>query len=143
MGSGRGTAAIAPFRAAFRAGAVARGVPAQLEAFGGYSFPKSHAAAFAVIVYQSAWLKRYHPAAFLVALLNNQPMGFWPPAILVRDAQRHGVGVRPLDIQASGERCTLEDGGVRLGLNYVRGLGAEGARRIVAARPFTDLADCC
>jgi error-prone DNA polymerase len=135
LGSGRGTVAIEPFREAFRAGAATRGVPArvadtvfaQLEAFGGYSFPKSHAAAFAVIVYQSAWLKRYHPAAFLPALLNNQPMGFWPPAILVRDAQRYGVHVRPLDIQASGKRCTLADGGVRLGLNYVRGLGEDGA----------------
>jgi error-prone DNA polymerase len=154
VGSGGGTAAIAPFRETFRAGAAARGVPtrvadavfAQLEAFGGYSFPKSHAAAFAVIVYQSAYLKRYHPAAFLTALLNNQPMGFWPPAILVRDAQRHGVRVRSLDIQSSGEHCTLDDGAARLGLNYVRGLAEDGARRIVqarAARPFADLTDCC
>src|SRR5215467_12281708 len=86
-------------RAVFLAGATAKGVPIavatavfeQLRAFGSYSFPKSHAAAFAVIVYQSAWLKRYHGAAFFCALLNNQPMGFWPPAVLIGDARRHGL----------------------------------------------------
>jgi len=154
LGSGKGPEAIAPFREAFVAGARARGVSeatasavfGQLEAFGGYSFPKSHAAAFAVIVYQSAYLKRYHPAALLVGLLNNQPMGFWPPAVLVRDARRHGVRVTPLDIQASEARCTLEGGAVRLGLNYVAGLGEAGVERILTARrarPFADLADLC
>jgi error-prone DNA polymerase len=154
LGSGRGPAAIAPWRDAFHAGAAARGVPPavaegvfrQLAAFGSYAFPKSHAAAFAVIVYQSAWLKRYHPAALLVGLLNQQPMGCWPPSILVRDAQRHGVSVLPLDLAASDARCTLEEGAVRLGFTTVRGLGADGAQRIVAARrarPFSDLADLC
>jgi error-prone DNA polymerase len=154
LGSGRGTAAITPFRDAFRAGAVARGVAsqvadrvfAQLEAFGGYSFPKIHAAAFAVIVYQSAWLKHYYPAAFLTGLLNNQPMGFWPAAVLVRDARRHGVRVQPLDIHASASKCSLEADAVRVGLNYVNGLGEAGAQRIVEARmtrPFSDLADAC
>jgi error-prone DNA polymerase len=154
LGSGKGAAVIAPFREQFVAGALTKGVSeavamrvvAQLESFGGYSFPKSHAAAFAVIVYQSAFLKRYHPAAFLVALLNNQPMGFWPPSILVRDARRHGVRVLPLDINRSTERCLLEHGGVRLGLNYVHGLGDTGAARILDARrvrPFADLADLC
>jgi len=154
LGANRGAAAIAPFRDAFCAGAVARGVAphtadgvfTQLEAFGGYSFPKSHAAAFAVIVYQSAWLKYYYPAAFLVGLLNNQPMGFWPVAILVRDARRHGVRVLPVDIHTSAARCTLVGDAVQLGLNYVLGLGATGAQRIIDARgtrSFADLADFC
>lgn len=152
LGSGKGPEAIAPFRDAFLAGAARQGVAEaiaetvfrQLEAFGGYSFPKSHAAAFAVIVYQSAWLKCYHPAAFLTALLNNQPMGFWPPAVLVRDARRHNIRVAPLDLHASGMRCLLEsDGGVRLGFNYVLGLGDANAERIIATRPFADLADLC
>jgi error-prone DNA polymerase len=155
LGSGKGSAALAPFRDAFLAGAQANGVSAavaarvftQLEAFGGYAFPKSHAAAFAVIVYQSASLKRYHPAAFLTALLNHQPMGFWPPSVLVRDARRHGVAVTPLDIQVSAARCTLDlDGSVRLGLTYLPGLGAAGGERIVGARAtgsFADLADLC
>jgi len=152
LGAGKGPEAIAPFRDAFLAGAARNGVAGpvaaavfrQLEAFGGYSFPKSHAAAFAVIVYQSAWLKRYYPAAFLTALLNHQPMGFWPPAVLVRDARRHQVRVAPLDIHASGMRCVLEmDGSVRLGLNYVSGLSEAGAGRIIAARPFAGLADLC
>jgi len=154
LGANRGAAAIAPFRDAFRAGAIARGVAPhiadavfrQLEAFGGYSFPKSHAAAFAVIVYQSAWLKYYYPAAFLVGLLNNQPMGFWPMAILVRDARRHGVRVLPVDIHTSAARCLLVGESVRLGLNYVLGLGATGAQRIIdarEARSFADLVDFC
>ena len=158
LGGKQGHGRIATLRARFIAGAQVNGVAssaaeavfAQLEAFGGYSFPKSHAAAFAVIVYQSAWLKHYYPATFLCALLNNQPMGFWPPAVLVRDAQRHGVVVLPLDIHTSGQRCTLEqtpnNGTVRLGLNYVIGLGEQGAQRILAARhvwPFADLAAFC
>jgi error-prone DNA polymerase len=154
LGSGRGPEAVAPLRQGFVAGAQQNGVPEavalrvfeQLQAFGGYSFPKSHAAAFAVIVYQSAYLKRYHPAALLVALLNNQPMGFWPPAVLVRDARRHGVRVLPLDIEQSDARCTLVKGAVRLGLNYVLGLGEAGAARICATRRerrFTSLPDFC
>jgi error-prone DNA polymerase len=154
LGANLGAAAIAPFRDAFRAGAVVRGVAphiadavfTQLEAFGGYSFPKSHAAAFAVIVYQSAWLKYYYPAAFLIGLLNNQPMGFWPVAILVRDARRHGVRVLPVDIHTSAACCMLVGESVRLGLNYVLGLGATGAQRIIDARgmrSFADLADFC
>jgi error-prone DNA polymerase len=154
LGSGRGPQAVAPLREAFLAGAERRGVALgtaeavfrQLEAFGGYSFPKSHALAFAVIVYQSAWLKRYHPAPFLAALLNHQPMGFWPPAVLVRDARRHGVRVLPLDIQRSDARCMAAGGNVWLGLSYVHGLGEAGAERIVAARqsgPFADLEDVC
>jgi error-prone DNA polymerase len=81
--------------------AVAAQVFSQLEAFGSYSFAKSHAAAFAVIVYQSAWLKRYHPVPFYVALLNHQPMGFWSPAVLLNDARRHGIAVLPASVNAS------------------------------------------
>lgn len=139
----------------FVAGAVARGVPQSvaeavfdsLRAFGGYSFPKSHAAAFAVLVYQSAWLKVYHPAAFYAALLNHQPMGFWSPAVLVNDARRHEVEVLPVDIARSEGRCTVEGANaIRLGLEYVRGLGEAGVERLVDARlerPFDGLADLC
>jgi error-prone DNA polymerase len=91
-------------------------------------------------------LKRYHPAAFLTALLNNQPMGFWPPTVLVRDARRHGITVTPLDIEESEACSSLQGGAVRLGLTSVIGLGEQGVRRIVEARrarPFRDLADLC
>jgi len=146
-------AALDGLQGTFRDGAVARGVSPEtadevfkaLRAFGGYSFPKSHAAAFAVLVYQSAWLKRYHPAALFAALLNHQPMGFWSPAVLVGDAGWHGVEVRPVDIARSGARCTVEDGqAVRLGFQSVKGLGEAAAEHLVAARaeqPFSGLAD--
>lgn len=145
-------------RAAFVADAVARAVPqavaaqvfSQLEAFGSYSFAKSHAAAFAVIVYQSAWLKRYHPLPFYVALLNNQPMGFWSPAVLLNDARRHGIAVLPACVNASASGYVPEETppsrGLRIGLAAVQGLGPGGAGHIVAARagqPFTSLLDFC
>jgi error-prone DNA polymerase len=139
---------IALFEADFLQGAQQNGVPQavaeavfeQLRAFGNYAFARSHAAAFAVIVYQSAWLKHYHFADYLVALLNNQPMGFWTPAVLVGEARRRGVAVLPVDIEQSGAVCTVEAGAIRLGLNYVKGLGAEQIGRILAGRPFADLA---
>jgi error-prone DNA polymerase len=109
-----------------------------------YGFPESHAASFALIAYASAYLKCHHHAAFTCALLNNQPMGFYHPFTLVKDAQRHGVRFRPVDVTRSHHRCTLEEGGVRLGLNYVRGLREEAARRIEgerALRPFASLQD--
>ncbi len=154
LGKKDAAAAIARLRDAFLRGAEQRGVPrpvaeevfAQVQAFGGYAFPKSHATAFAVLVYRSAWLKRHYPAAFYCALLNQQPMGFWSPAVLVGDARRHGVRVLPVDIERSGERCTLEGKAIRLGLNYVKGLGEAGVARILSARrerPFADLADFC
>ena len=142
-------------RAAFSAGAVGRGVPeatadavfAQLTAFGGYAFPRSHAAAFAVIVYQSAWCKYHHPAAFLVGLLHHQPMGFWPPTTLVADARRHGVTVHGLHVAHSAAASTLgDDDSVQLGLTSLLGLGTTGAARILdarAARPFAGLDDLC
>ena len=111
----------------------------QILGFGEYGFPESHSASFALLVYVSSWLKHYEPAAFLAGLLNSQPMGFYQPAQLVQDARRHGVEVRPVDVQASGWECTLErcaDGmpAARLGLRMVHGLSQAGAERIVAAR---------
>ncbi|MGQ0428884.1 MAG: error-prone DNA polymerase [Gammaproteobacteria bacterium] len=111
----------------------------QILGFGDYGFPESHAASFALLVYVSAWLKRYEPAAFCCALLNSQPMGFYAPAQLVRDARAHGVLVRGADVNASAVESSLEDGpdgqpALRLGLSLVRGLSREGAERLVAAR---------
>ena len=87
-----------------------------ITSFALYGFPESHAASFALIAYASAYLKAYHPAAFVCALLNNQPMGFYHPFTLVKDAQRHGVRFRPVDVTSSGWACALEEGEVRLGL---------------------------
>src|SRR4029453_355175 len=81
----------------------------QIQGFGSYGFPESHAASFAKLVYVSAWIKRYHPAAFCAAMLNSQPMGFYMPAQLVRDAQEHGVEVRAVDVNFSEWDCTLEE----------------------------------
>jgi len=101
----------------------------------------SHAASFALIAYASAYLKAHHPAAFACALLNAWPMGFYHPATVVKDAQRHGVPVRPIDVTRSAWKCTLEDGAVRLGLRYIQGLRAEAAERLVAARPLGSVAE--
>ena len=99
-----------------------------------YGFPESHAASFALIVYASAYLKAHYPAAFYTALLNNQPMGFYHPATLVKDAQRHGVRFTPIDVQRSSWDCRVdEDGTIRLGLRYARGLREEVGRRIESA----------
>jgi error-prone DNA polymerase len=107
----------------------------QIEGFGTYGFPESHAASFAHLVYVSAWLKRFHPAAFAAALLNSQPMGFYAPAQIVRDAQEHGVVVRPPDVNASAWDATLEpDGALRLGLGQIKGLGRAEIDALVAAR---------
>ena len=116
----------------------------QIEGFGEYGFPESHAASFALLVYVSAWLKRHEPAAFLAGLLNAQPMGFYSPSQLVQDARRHGVEVRPPDVQDSVWEAALEGengAAVRLGLNQIRGLGREAGGRIAKARPFRDAAD--
>ncbi|MHB8624398.1 MAG: error-prone DNA polymerase [Sulfuricaulis sp.] len=127
----------------------ARQIFKQIEGFGEYGFPESHSASFALLVYVSAWLKHYEPAAFLCALLNSQPMGFYAPAQLVQDARRHGVEVRAVDVRASRWDCTLErypdnELAVRLGLRLVKGLTQAGAERLVAAReqaPFADVED--
>lgn len=125
---------------------VAEDVFNRLRAFGSYSFPKSHAAAFAVVVYQSAWLRRYHSVAFLTAILNNQPMGFWSPAVIVNDAKRHGIPVLPVNIHCSQTRCSVEGSAIRLGLEYVNGLGEASIERIEDVRSeisFADLHDFC
>ena len=94
-----------------------------ITSFALYGFPESHSASFALIVYASAYLKAHYPAAFYAALLNNQPMGFYHPATLVKDAQRHGVRFAPVDVQRSTWACDIEeDGSVRLGLKFVNGL---------------------
>src|SRR5919108_3547142 len=96
--------------------AFADGLYQQIRGFGEYGFPESHAASFALLVYVSAWLKYYYPAAFAAALINSQPMGFYAPAQLVQDARRHDVPVLPVDVNASEWDCTLEQGRLRLGL---------------------------
>jgi error-prone DNA polymerase len=119
----------------------------QIQGFGEYGFPESHAASFAQLAYVSAWLKCHEPAAFTCALLNSQPMGFYAPAQLVRDAREHGVEVRPADVTVSDWDCTLEADSrhrlaLRLGLRLVRGLSEAAAQRLVAARarrPWRDL----
>ncbi len=119
-----------------------------ITSFALYGFPESHAASFALIAYASAFLKCHYLAAFTVAMLNNQPMGFYSPATLVKDAQRHGQRFRPVDILRSDFKCTVESDGktkyVRLGLNYVRGLSSSTAKKIEEERkrqPFTSLRD--
>ena len=114
----------------------------QIEGFGTYGFPESHAASFALLVYVSAWLKCNHPAVFAAALLNSQPMGFYAPAQIIRDAREHGVELRPVDVNDSDWDCTLEpasracpDGlALRLGLRHAKGLAAGEAEALMAAR---------
>lgn len=119
----------------------------QIEGFGEYGFPESHAASFALLVYVSAWLKCHHPDAFLAALLNSQPLGFYAPAQLVRDARAHGVAVLPVDVTCSAWDSTLEPAAaadaagqgaalqpVRLGLGRIHGLAEDAAQRLLAAR---------
>jgi error-prone DNA polymerase len=122
----------------------------QLEGFGSYGFPESHAASFALIAYASAWLKCWHPDIFCAALLNSQPMGFYAPAQIVRDAQDHRVEIRPVCVNASRWDCTLEPTAddsrfaVRLGLRMVKGLANANAAAIVGARadtPFASIDD--
>jgi error-prone DNA polymerase len=125
-------------------GEAADTIVRSISSFALYGFPESHAASFALIAYASAWLKTHHPAAFVCALLNNQPMGFYHPFTLVKDAQRHGVRFRPVDVTRSDHPCTLEEGEVRLGLLYVRGLRQDAGERIAAergVRSFASLQD--
>ena len=128
--------------------AFAQSIFEQIKGFSDYGFPESHAASFALLVYASCWIKRHHPAEFLAAMLNSQPLGFYTPNQLVQDARRHGVQVRPADVLASDWDCTLEGlprpPAVRLGLRMVSGLPRAAAERIVAARgqmPFEDAQD--
>ena len=134
--------ALEAYRGRFVAGAAEKGVDDEvadavfdkLVGFSGFGFPKAHAAAFGLLAYQSTWLRHYHPEEFLCALLNAQPMGFYPPATLVRDAQRHGVEVRPADVNLSAVKCVVEDDAVRIGLNYLASVGEDEARTLVAER---------
>ncbi len=112
-----------------------------ISAFALYGFPESHAASFALLAYASAWLKVHYPAAFAAALLNNQPMGFYHPSTLVKDAQRHGVRVLPVDIHQSEWLCTIAADTMRLGFRYVHGLREQTAQAILRQRPFTSVDD--
>ncbi|HXF55745.1 MAG TPA: error-prone DNA polymerase [Hyphomicrobiaceae bacterium] len=150
MATFRHTGTIHTFRDKFIGGMVRRGYDrdfaercfSQIEGFGEYGFPESHAASFALLVYVSAWIKCHYPDAFCAAILNSQPMGFYAPAQLVRDAREHGVEVRHPDVNVSDWDCTLEPAGedarhacaVRLGLRLVTGLPETDAEAIVAAR---------
>ncbi len=129
-------------------GAAAEEIVSAITAFAAYGFPESHAISFAYLTYASAYLKAHHPSAFYASLLNAWPMGFYHPSTLVKDAQRHEVRVRPIDVTASQWACTLEPApgtsAVRLGLRYVRGLSHHAAEALVRARaerPFRDLGD--
>ena len=147
MASFRNPGTIHSFRDKFIEGMTGRGYTQdfaercfrQIEGFGEYGFPESHAASFAHLAYVSSWLKCHYPAAFACALLNSQPMGFYAPAQIVRDARDHGVEVRPADVNESEWDCTLEgarDGALalRLGLRRIRGLKEEDAVRVTAGR---------
>src|SRR5256714_9465451 len=147
VGSKRSAARMREIEAKLRQGMTANGIPPatqeeiilSITSFALYGFPESHAASFALLAYASAYLKCHYLAAFTAALLNNQPMGFYSPATLVEDAQRHGLKIWPIDILRSDWLCTLEPGGsrepiLRMGLRYVRGLREEADKEIVAAR---------
>ena len=164
MGFKRSVERMRAIETRLRSGMEARGITGEAQegivqgitSFALYGFPESHAASFALIAYASAYLKAYHPTAFYLGILNAWPMGFYHPATLVRDAQRHGVEIRPIDVQRSGWRCRWEDrqaesaapsrpaGAIRLGLRFVRGLRSRSALVVEeeqARAPFADLGD--
>jgi len=120
------------------AGETIEQIVQSIVSFALYGFPESHAASFALLVYASAYLKAHYPAAFYTALLNNQPMGFYSPATLVKDAQRHGVRFTGIDVQHSHWDCTVDDdGAIRIGLRYIAGLREVVGRAIESVRPST------
>ncbi len=155
LGSRRSQEKMRALEVKLRTGMTAKGVRPEAQeeiaqsiaSFALYGFPESHAASFALIAYASAWLKFHYLAAFTCAMLNNQPMGFYSPAVLVKDAQRHGLRVKPIDVLRSEWRCTVEqeqDGNrtLRLGLNHVRGLQERVAEALVLVRrkhPFSSI----
>jgi len=174
MSNARGSARMAALRGRIAEGLAARGldaparavVLAMMEGFAGYGFVRGHSVAFGYLAYVSCWLKVYHPAAFCAALFNALPLGFYPPDVLLRDARRHGVGVREIDVRRSRARWTVEDtegnaaeaavrgavrgaagASVRVGLRSVRGLGAEACAQIEEAMrgadPPDDLEELC
>ncbi|AXS79872.1 error-prone DNA polymerase [Dechloromonas sp. HYN0024] len=145
---------LEPFEQKLLVGMAANGLPdtfarriiAQIQGFGEYGFPESHAASFALLVYVSAWLKRHHPAVFLCGLLNSQPMGFYSPSMLIQDARRHGVNVLPPDVTESDWDSRIDaSGAVRLGLRDISGLSKAAAGRITALdrreTPLVNIAD--
>ena len=144
LGTFKGDGTVYRFRERFLAGMAANGYDAdfaercfgQIEGFGSYGFPESHAASFALLVYASAWIKCHHPAIFACALLNSQPMGFYAPAQIVRDAREHGVEVRPVCINAErlGQHASSQTARLRLGFRQVKGVGEGDAEWITAAR---------
>ncbi len=158
MGFKRSEQRMAEVEVKLRAGMERNGIRGQVQddivrsitSFALYGFPESHAASFALLAYASAYLKCHHLAAFTCAMLNNQPMGFYSPAILIKDAQRHGLRVLPVDVMKSEWDCALDPPGprplapgphLRLGLRYARGLREEAARAILRARPFNSIDD--
>jgi len=156
MGFKRSVERMHQIEARLRRGMAERGIHGEAQeevvrgitSFSLYGFPESHSASFALIAYASAYLRAHHPAAFLAGMLNAYPLGFYNPATLVKDAQRHGVEVRPVDVTHSDWRCTLEETpgapAVRIGLRYVTGLRAEIGERLEVERaltPFASIAD--
>ncbi len=152
MGFKRSEKRMADIEVKLREGMAANGITGQVQdtivhsitSFALYGFPESHAASFALLAYASAYLKCHYLAAFTCAMLNNQPMGFYSPAILIKDAQRHGLRVLPVDIVKSDWPCTVEGMDLRLGLRYARGLRAgsgEAILRARAERPFSSIDD--
>jgi len=154
MGAWRKSGVMDRFRQKLLDGMAANGYQAefaerlfsQIRGFGEYGFPESHAASFALLVYASAWIKRYYPAAFAACLLNSQPMGFYAPAQLVANARQHGVEVRQVDVNHSDWDCTLESSpsALRLGFRMVSGLSQAHAEVLVAHRrekPFASFDD--
>ncbi len=152
MAAWRRTGSLEKFESRLKQGMAKRGYDAafaeqihqQIQGFAEYGFPESHAASFAVLVYVSAWLKCFQPAAFLTSLLNSQPMGFYSPSQLIQDARRHGVEVRGADVSFSDWESTLEaepgrNPSVRLGLNRIKGLSHDCGQRIVHARPCASI----
>jgi error-prone DNA polymerase len=153
MSRKRSEQAILAYRDKFIAGAIERGASRevaesmfeQIRGFSGFGFPKAHAVAFGLLAYQSTWLRVHYGPEFLCSLLNEQPMGFYPPDALVHEAQRRGFEVRTPDVSRSDVECTVEDSAVRVGLGYITGLRADEAQALVAERerggPYEDLAD--
>ncbi len=151
MGFKRSQKRMAEVEERLRKGMTANGITGgaqdaivqSITAFALYGFPESHAASFALLSYASAYLKEHYLAAFTVAILNNQPMGFYRPSTLVKDAQRHGLRVLPVDVTVSDRLCTIEDRHgalcLRLGLNYVKGLRKAVAEALVKERPFLSI----
>jgi error-prone DNA polymerase len=147
MGFKRSMERMSEIEQRLRAGMTTNGIGVEAQdqivksitSFALYGFPESHAASFALIAYASAYIKARHPAAFYIALLNAWPMGFYHPATLIKDAQRHGVKVLPVDVNKSRWKCTWENGGVRLGLRFVKGLRAESGLRVEAHQPYASI----